>query len=102
MRFPTTLETLTQPPANPMIEVLFEDKPTTRVRFQVLAFTVALAAVTYLDRVCIARAEEDVRHDLGLIEGADGVRLQRVHDRLRAFRDSRVGPGAIGSGRVGS
>ena len=29
----------------------------TRVRFAVLAFTVALAAVTYLDRVCIAHAD---------------------------------------------
>ena len=36
------------------------------VRYQVLAFTVALAAVTYLDRVCISRAEAEVRHDLGL------------------------------------
>jgi MFS family permease len=37
-----------------------------RVRYQVLALTVALAAVTYLDRVCIARTEAEVRRDLGL------------------------------------
>jgi MFS transporter, ACS family, glucarate transporter len=40
--------------------------PMTRVRFQVLTFTVALAGVTYLDRVCIARAEGQIRADLGL------------------------------------
>ncbi len=37
-----------------------------RVRYQVLGFAVALSAVTYLDRVCIARAENQVRSDLGL------------------------------------
>jgi MFS family permease len=36
------------------------------VRHKVLAFAVALAAVTYLDRVCISRAEEQVRTDLSL------------------------------------
>ncbi len=49
-----------------MIEPPFGIKPTTRVRYQVLAFTVALAALTYLDRVCISRAEAEVRRDLGL------------------------------------
>ncbi len=49
-----------------MIEDPFDDKPTTRVRYQVLAFTVALAAVTYLDRVCISRAEAEIRQDMGL------------------------------------
>jgi MFS family permease len=38
----------------------------TRVRYQVLAFAVAMAAVTYLDRVCISRAEGQIRHELGL------------------------------------
>lgn len=40
----------------------------TRVRFQVLAFAVALAGVTYLDRVCIAHAEvtASIRRELGL------------------------------------
>lgn len=32
-------------------------RPRTRARYGVLAFTVALAAITYLDRVCIAHAE---------------------------------------------
>jgi MFS family permease len=42
--------------------------PMTRVRYQVLAFTVALAGVTYLDRVCIARAKGEIQADLGLTE----------------------------------
>jgi MFS family permease len=42
--------------------------PMTRVRFRVLAFTVALAGVTYLDRVCISRASENIQADLGLTE----------------------------------
>lgn len=38
----------------------------TRVRHAVLAFGVALAAVTYLDRVCIAQTSEAIQRDLGL------------------------------------
>src|SRR5262249_54080604 len=38
----------------------------TRVRYQVLAFTVSLAAVTYLDRVCIAQTADDMMRDLSL------------------------------------
>ena len=38
----------------------------TSVRRQVLAFTVALAAVTYLDRVCIAQTAPAMMRDLGL------------------------------------
>ena len=37
-----------------------------RVRYRVLAFTVALAAITYLDRVCIAQTAQDMMRDLGL------------------------------------
>jgi MFS family permease len=40
-------------------------KPT-RVRFVVVAFTVALAAVTYFDRVCISTLAPDIMRDLGL------------------------------------
>jgi MFS transporter, ACS family, glucarate transporter len=40
--------------------------PMTRVRYRVLAFTVALAGVTYLDRVCISRAAGQIQADLGL------------------------------------
>jgi MFS family permease len=37
-----------------------------RIRYRVLAFAVALAAVTYLDRVCIARTAGDMMRELGL------------------------------------
>jgi MFS transporter, ACS family, glucarate transporter len=40
----------------------------TRVRYRVLAFAVTLAAITYLDRVCIAHADvtASIRSELGL------------------------------------
>jgi MFS transporter, ACS family, glucarate transporter len=38
----------------------------TRIRYRVVAFTVALAAVTYLDRVCIAIVAPNIMHDLRL------------------------------------
>lgn len=38
----------------------------TRVRFRVVAFAVALAAVTYLDRVCISIVAPQIMEDLGL------------------------------------
>ncbi len=41
------------------------NKPS-RVRFQVLLFTVLLAGVTYLDRVAIAITSKDITRDLGL------------------------------------
>ncbi|MCA1686488.1 MAG: MFS transporter, partial [Planctomycetia bacterium] len=37
-----------------------------RVRYQVLAFTVALAGITYLDRVCISKTADDIMRDLRL------------------------------------
>ena len=37
-----------------------------RVRYRVLAFTVALAGITYLDRVCIAQTAEEMMRDLSL------------------------------------
>jgi MFS family permease len=40
--------------------------PRSRIRYQVLTFTVALAAVTYLDRVCIAQTAPAMMRDLGL------------------------------------
>jgi MFS transporter, ACS family, glucarate transporter len=40
----------------------------TRVRYAVLAFGVALAGVTYLDRVCISLTRADMMKDLGLTE----------------------------------
>lgn len=44
---------------------LTSQKPTT-VRYQVLAFGVALAAITYLDRVCISITAPFMMRDLGL------------------------------------
>jgi sugar phosphate permease len=38
----------------------------TRVRFQVVALTVLLAMVTYLDRVCISKLAPDIMRDLAL------------------------------------
>lgn len=38
----------------------------TRVRYRVVAFAVALAAVTYLDRVCIATLAPEIMRDLSL------------------------------------
>ena len=40
----------------------------TRVRYLVLAFTVTLAVVTYIDRVAISVAGPDIRRELGLSE----------------------------------
>ena len=40
-------------------------KPT-RTRYWVIVFAVALAIVTYIDRVCISQAESDIRGELGL------------------------------------
>jgi ACS family glucarate transporter-like MFS transporter len=44
----------------------------TRVRHGVLAFTLALAAVAYLDRVCIATAAPAMKGDLGLTDAQMG------------------------------
>src|SRR5262245_46879311 len=37
----------------------------TRVRFGVLAFACSLSLLTYLDRICIMRAKENMQNDLG-------------------------------------
>ena len=42
--------------------------PPTRVRYNVVGFCVALAAVTYLDRVCISILAKDISRDLGLTQ----------------------------------
>jgi MFS family permease len=44
-----------------------------RVRFGVLAFACTLALVTYLDRVCIGRVQEDIQRDLGISDKGLGV-----------------------------
>jgi MFS family permease len=41
------------------------DRPT-RARYRLVALTVALAMVTYLDRVCISKLAPDIMRDLGL------------------------------------
>ncbi len=38
----------------------------THVRYKVIAFAVALAAVTYLDRACVGTLAPNIMHDLGL------------------------------------
>lgn len=45
-------------------------KPT-RQRYGVLGFACALAAIVYMDRACIASAQADIVHDLGLKSVAD-------------------------------
>jgi ACS family glucarate transporter-like MFS transporter len=45
---------------------LTPDIPTTHVRYRVVAFTVTLAAVTYLDRVCIGIVAPAIMRDLKL------------------------------------
>jgi MFS family permease len=41
-------------------------RPAGRVRYRVVAFTVALAGVTYLDRICISTLAPSISRDLGL------------------------------------
>ena len=48
------------------LEVPRSERRPSRVRYQVLAFTVALGGITYLDRVCIAKMADDVMRDLHL------------------------------------
>src|SRR5262249_44082712 len=38
----------------------------TQARFGVLGFLCSLSLLTYLDRVCIMRVQENIEHDLGL------------------------------------
>jgi len=40
-------------------------QPPTRVRYLVIVFAVALAVVTYIDRVCISQAAPNISQDLG-------------------------------------
>ena len=37
-----------------------------RARYTAIVFAIALAVVTYIDRVCIAQAAPSIQHDLGL------------------------------------
>jgi len=49
-----------------VIESLHPAQTPTRVRYWVIAFAVALAVVTYIDRVCISQAAPLITRDLGL------------------------------------
>ena len=54
------------PDAPPSPEVRGVSGRTSRVRYRVLAFTVALAFITYLDRVCISVTAPAIMRDLAL------------------------------------
>jgi MFS family permease len=51
----------------------FESQGSSRVRYRVLAFTVALAGITYLDRVCISQTAGDMMNELSLTKKQMGV-----------------------------
>src|SRR5271167_1058339 len=53
-------------PANDDCEFSHVGPNGSRVRYRVLAFTVALAGITYLDRVCIAQTAQLMMRDLRL------------------------------------
>ena len=59
----------------------------TRTRYRVLAFTVALAGITYLDRVCIAQTARDIIRELGLSKRR-WASSSALHDGLRGLRDA--------------
>ncbi|MGC8639362.1 MAG: MFS transporter [Isosphaeraceae bacterium] len=50
----------------PEPELALPGRSGSRVRYRVLAFTVLLAGITYLDRVCIAQTAQNMMHDLSL------------------------------------
>src|SRR3954470_10279984 len=45
----------------------------TNVRYRVMAFLLALSFLTYFDRVCIVRVQQDVQRDLGVDDGQMGL-----------------------------
>ena len=60
----------------------------TRIRYRVLAFTVALAAVTYMDRVCISITAPHISREAKLVKLADKiVNLRDVAERAPAKWD---------------
>src|SRR5581483_11472850 len=50
----------------PQVSVRSKLERPTRVRYWVIVFAVALAIVTYIDRVCISQAGPLIQRDLGL------------------------------------
>ena len=51
--------------------------PPTRVRYLVIVFAVALAVVTYIDRVCISQAAPNISQDLGFSKEQMGYIFSR-------------------------
>src|SRR4051812_14158166 len=54
------------PSTPPRFDGSFSGPDGSRTRYRVLAFTVALAGITYLDRVCIAQTAQDMMRELSL------------------------------------
>ncbi|MDR3700321.1 MAG: MFS transporter [Candidatus Sulfopaludibacter sp.] len=50
----------------PQVSVRSREERPTRVRYWVIVFAVALAVITYIDRVCISQAAPLIQRDLGL------------------------------------
>src|SRR5579863_4764860 len=50
----------------PQVSVRSVPERPTRVRYWVIVFAVALAVITYIDRVCISQAAGSIQHELGL------------------------------------
>ena len=67
--------------------------PPSRARHTMFVFVVALAIITYIDRVCISQTAGTIRGELGLSESQMGV--LGLHDHLRAVRRSRPAGWAI-------
>ena len=56
------------PAANAAASLRVPDSRPTRARHVVMVFIVSLAIITYIDRVCISQAADNIRHDLGFNE----------------------------------
>lgn len=52
--------------ATPTQEPVHTGERPTQARYRVIVFAVALAIITYIDRVCISQAAPAITHDLGL------------------------------------
>ncbi len=60
-------------PQNPQARILSaQSGARTRVRFIVMAFLCGLSFLTYFDRVCIVRAQPEIKRDLGLNDSQMG------------------------------
>jgi MFS family permease len=57
----------------PMTKIGHSDEHATRVRMAVIAFLCVLSFLTYYDRQCIARAQEDIQTSLGISDSEMGL-----------------------------